>query len=292
MGSTISLLLPSRGRPKQLKRLFDSILKKTSNLSNVEIFLYLDEDDAHNYNLPNGSINLKKIVGPRMTMGAYNTACLKRSTNDVVILLNDDMVIHTDGWDRIILDLHNNIEDGIYLAYANDMYKKSRFCTIPILSRKTAELLLDPYPELYKGAFLDVHLFDIFKRLAKTGHERIYYMENVVFEHLHYRAGKADMDETYRHRDRFGDDETFILLSEMRRVSAGRLEAAITGGELPELPKLRISHHISNGAKTALVTYSKTFLFDSTLPVMWRLQLFIWFLGRYIVGKGYLGKVA
>ncbi len=290
MGNTISLLLPSRGRPKQLKRLFDSIRKKTSDLSNVEIFLYLDEDDAHNYNLPNSSINLKKIVGPRMTMGAYNTACLKRSTNDVVILLNDDMVIRTDGWDRIILDLHNNIGDGVYLAYANDLYKKSRFCTIPILSRKTAELLLDPYPELYKGAFLDVHLFDIFKRLAKTGHERIYYLDNVVFEHMHYRAGKADLDETYSHRDRFGDDETFILLSEMRRVSAGRLEAALTGGELPELPRVKPVNILSSNIKTALFTYSKTFLFDGTLPVMWRIQLFIWFLGRYASSKGYLGK--
>ena len=292
MGSTISLLLPSRGRPAQLKRLFKSILEKTSNLDNVEIFLYLDEDDAQNYNFDNVAMKLTRIIGPRMTMGAYNTACLKRSTNDVVILLNDDMVIRTDGWDKAILDLHNSIEDSIYLAYANDLFKKSRFCTIPILSRKTAELLIDPYPELYKGAFLDVHLFDIFKRLAKAGHDRIFYMDNVVLEHMHYRAGKADLDETYTSRDRFGDDETFILLSEMRMVSAGRLKAAITGGELPELPRIEPNNAISSGITTAIMNYSNAFLFDKTLPVMWRLQLFIWFLGRYIAGRGYLGKIA
>ena len=292
MSNGISLLLPSRGRPVQLKRLFDSIREQTYDLDNIEIFLYLDEDDAKNYSELDESLNIKKIVGPRMTMGAYNTACLKQSKNDVIILLNDDMVIRTKGWDKAILDMHNSIDDGIYLAHINDLYKRKKFCTIPILSRKTANLLLDPYPERYKGAFLDVHLFDIFKRLAKTGYERIYYLDNVVFEHMHFRLGKAEVDETYLNRDRFGDDDTFISLAEMRRISAERLKAAINGKKLPELPQFKAEHHLSNGAKTALLKYSRTFLFDDSLPVMWRLRLFIWFVGRYASSKGYLGKIA
>lgn len=40
---------------------------------------------------------------------------------------------------------------------------------------------------------------------------------DVVFEHLHYRTGKAACDETYKRRGRFEDDPTFIAMAE--RVS-------------------------------------------------------------------------
>ena len=85
-----------------------------------------------------------------------------------------------------------------------------------------------PFPHEYRGAFIDYHLLDIFKRLERNGHQRLVYLEDVVFEHMHYRTGKGDYDEIYRKRRRFGDDETFLRLRNERSLAAQRLLSAIT----------------------------------------------------------------
>jgi hypothetical protein len=50
----ISLLVPTRGRPQLLQRLFDSLAETTSRLERIEIVLYIDDDDlpTHGPNEP------------------------------------------------------------------------------------------------------------------------------------------------------------------------------------------------------------------------------------------------
>ena len=64
------------------------------------------------------------------------------------------------------------------------------------------------------------HLFDIFKQLAKLGHDRIRYLDDVVFEHMHYVIGKAACDSTYNKRNQRADDLLFIALDEDRSSKA------------------------------------------------------------------------
>ena len=42
----ISLLLPTRGRPAWVERLFDSIVATASQLARIEVVMYVDDDDA------------------------------------------------------------------------------------------------------------------------------------------------------------------------------------------------------------------------------------------------------
>ena len=158
----ISLILPTRGRPALVNRLFASIAETTLHLDQVEVVLYVDEDDTGSHDLDSTDFCVVRIVGPALTMGGYNSACLEKARGDVLILANDDMVIRTPGWDDRIRAMNAEFDDQIYLGYANDLFKKSRFCTFPILSRRTCEILADPYPTAYRRAFIDVHLFDIF----------------------------------------------------------------------------------------------------------------------------------
>ena len=209
---SISLLLPTRGRPALAKRLFKSIAETIAQPERVEIILYADEDDTGSHHLNSSDFRVVPIIGPALSMGGYNSACLKQARGDIIILVNDDMVIRTPGWDNMIVEMDAGFSDKIYLAYSNDLNKKRSLCTFPILSRRTCELLVEPYPAAYQGAFIDVHLFDIFKRLRHAGFGRTQYLDDVVFEHLHYRTGKADCDETYMRRGRFEDDPTFIAM--------------------------------------------------------------------------------
>lgn len=275
----ISLLLPTRGRPALAARFFRSVVERTRQLNAVEIVLYVDEDDTDSHTLNDENISITKIIGSRVSMGAYNTACLRRSSGDIVILVNDDMIIRTDGWDEQIRTLHAEIEDGIYLAYGNDLYKGKSLCAFPIISRRTCEILGDPFPSEYKGAFIDYHLLDIFKRLQKAGYDRIRYLENVVFEHMHFRSGKGKFDATYAGRHRFADDGVFLRLRDARSRAATKLLNAVEGNTrcFPSP-----SAAVSTGRQSD-PTYAV--LLDQELPWRWALRLYFWFLARLLMRR-------
>jgi hypothetical protein len=273
--STISLLLPTRGRPALVARLFESIRARTAHLDRVEVVLCIDDDDPGSHGLDDDALRITKIIGPRMSMGAYNSACLAKAQGDIVILVNDDMVIQTAAWDEMVRGLDARFPDKIYLGYGNDLFKGRDLCAFPILSRRCCDTLADPFPSAYQGAFIDYHLLDIFKRLQKSGHDRICYLENLVFEHMHFRSGKGQLDATYTERRRFGDDEVFLRLRDARSVAAGALARAITPGATARTPAATAA--IASRSRTGLI---RATLFDRELPWRWALRLFVWFLAR------------
>ena len=285
----ISLLLPTRGRPLLVERLFTSIVDTTSRLDRVEVILYVDEDDAGSLHLDSDQISVTRIVGPRMSMGDYNTACLARARGDIIALANDDMVIRTPGWDERIAAVDAAFADGIYLAYCNDCFKH-RVCTFPILSRRTCELLVEPYPAAYQGGFIDTHLFDLFKRVEHAGFDRIRYLHDVVFEHLHFRTGRAERDATYLRRGRFADDATFIGMAPVRSAGAARLARALRGGPLPVYETPACPQYAPAGLFSAAAYLTRHVLFDRELPVRWRSFVWCRFIARYLVSHGLLKR--
>jgi len=289
----ISLLLPTRGRPDLVARLFKSICQTASLPEQLEVIVYADEDDPSSHEIGSDSFTVKTLIGPTLSMGECNTRCLEEALGEIIILANDDMVIRTLGWDKSIINLHRKLEHGIYLAYPNDLDKKGGLCTFPILSRRLCALLGSPYPKQYAGGFIDWHLHDIFIRLEKKGYPLIHYLEDIVFEHLHFRNRQAPMDETYRKRKRFEGDEVFIALTEERReIAAGLyklLEEQDTNSEKPlstavKNPQIKRPSSI----RSAFASYTKVFLLDQALPLRWRIHLWARTFARYLAGRGLL----
>jgi len=277
----ISVLLPTRGRAELLRRFLESVLARSEQPELVEVVVYADADDPASHGFLVEGLAVRTIVGPRASMGEYNTACFEQSRGDIVVLGNDDVVIQTRGWDRKLREMHAAMQDGVYLAYPNDLFKGRDLSAFPILSRRVCQLLGRPFPKEYRGAFIDYHLLDIFKRLENRGHPRLIYLEDVVFEHLHYRTGKGDFDEIYSKRDRFGDDDTFLRLRDERNAAAARLLTAIEGEAAPRP---------SVAAAPTPPELLQVTLLDRELPVSWRLRLFVWFvarnLARLVFGRG------
>jgi hypothetical protein len=280
----ISLILPSRGRVSLLNRLFENIYEKTSFIERVELILLLDDDDVDSHAVEYDRLNIKKIIQPRSTMGQYNTNCFEASTGDIIILINDDMLIQTSDWDEKIREFDAKFPDKVYLAYPNDLFKGK--CTFPVLSRKTCELLKYPFPIQYKGAFIDTHLFDIFERLRKKGFNRTIFLEDVVFEHCHYRSGKAKFDLTYKNRNRFGDDQVFVDLISLRQENARSLlaqihcEKYIDGSSKKQSVNLYQGHIFSLPFKLL-----DAFFKDFSLPLKWRSYLSVYFFVRTVFYK-------
>jgi len=208
----ISLLLPSRGRPKKFNRLISSINKTTFDLSTIELISIHDNDDESFCEIEFKKCKFKniQIKSEQSSMGFYNSECLKKSSGESIILINDDVIFKTKNWDKLVNNLALKHKDSIYLGYGNDLFKGSKLPTFPILNRALIELIKDPYPVEYKGAFIDTHLNDLFQIIRKKYQDRFEYLEKFIIEHLHYRTGKSKVDEIYLKRDRFGDDNIFL----------------------------------------------------------------------------------
>lgn len=292
MSALISLLLPTRGRPRLAERFLRSAAEHADDRAHVEAVVYADDDDPASHNLDCAGLECRTLVGPRVSMGLCNTACLRGSSGDIVVLTNDDVVIQTRGWDRRLRELHAARPDGVYLAYPNDLFKGRRLCTFPVLSRRTCDLIGDPFPGEYRGAFIDYHLLDIFKRVERLGARRIAYLRDVVFEHMHYRRGKADYDETYRTRPRFGDDATFLAMRDARQRGALRLIRAIAGEESAMGAEVRSQPLPDAPHPAGSLNLLRRLLADSALPLRWRCYLWSWFTLRSLARLGIIPGIS
>ncbi len=288
---TISLLLPTYKRPQLAQRFFRSVVENVAKPDRVEIVLYVDEGDPESHRLECPGIKTTTIIGPQSTMGEYNSACLARSSGEIVVLVNDDLIIKTKDWDEKIAAVHRAAPDGIYLAYPNDLYKQRNLCTFPILSRRTCELLVDPYPKAFKGALIDINLYDIFMRLKNAGFDRLRYMDDLIFEHLHFLNHKAPIDETYRHRSRFEDDWVFIALAKARDTAARRLEQALRGQSVAPFVSSDEPEYRPTGAIGAITHLTRMTLLDPGASLTWRTSLWVRFVGRYMASRGWLGPL-
>jgi hypothetical protein len=244
----------------------------------LEAVVYIDDDDTLTQELKFDAWNVKRLVGPRQTMGRLNAICYAHSTGDIIILGNDDVVIRTQGWDARIRQEAKRFPDQVYLFYPNDLYKGRKFCVFPILSRAACDALGDPFPANYRGSFIDVHIMDIFKQLEGLNHRRIKYLDDVVFEHMHFRLGKSMHDATYKERERFGDDQTFMVLNGVRGWAVKRLQALIENTSPTPQERLRMSKPIGGW----FFHLAWGVLRNGTSPISWRLKLFMWMCLRFI----------
>src|SRR5262245_58874148 len=71
----ISLIVPTRGRPQQLRRLLDSLAQTTAARDALEVILVIDDDDATTQTVGDERLDIRRVVvPPGLTMGALNSA--------------------------------------------------------------------------------------------------------------------------------------------------------------------------------------------------------------------------
>jgi len=219
----ISLLLPTRDRRALLYRLLDSIVKTTDRPQDLEIIIYIDEDDRESRDISYPDLSIIKLTGCRKTMGAITNVCYQASTGDYVFLMNDDAIFQTLHWDTIVAETLLQFPDEVVLLYGNDLHKGKRMPTFPILSRTVCELMNGVCPSEYIRFHIEYHILDVFKRLSSIGYKRIVYLPDVVFEHMHYSIGKSPVDNTYIFRQNTDDERLYIVSARERYYLALKL---------------------------------------------------------------------
>ena len=188
----LSIIVPTRGRPGQLRTFLDSLCQTADRPADLEVVLVVDEDDAETMGFQHPGITQRRVVVPHgLSMGALNSRGYAAATGAYVMLCNDDVVVRTTGWDSRIQSVFRSYPDDVVLVHVNDGTFKDSLCVFPCVSRRLAELAGGICPEGYRRYRIDDHIYNVFNLLALLGERRIQYLPDVLFEHHNYAASIA-----------------------------------------------------------------------------------------------------
>lgn len=186
---TFSFIIPTRGRPEFLSRLCDSIRSHTSHLDQLEIVFVMDSDDQPSLQFETTGLNIRKVeVAPGMAMGELNMAGYRAASGRYLMLLNDDVVLRTPGWDDRVLEIFRSYPDGMVLVHINENIFRERLCTFPFLTRTFCEMAGGICPSGYVRYRIDDHIHNVFDLLTVLGARRRIFLPYVVFEHENFVA--------------------------------------------------------------------------------------------------------
>lgn len=186
MSNSNLVILPSRSRPDNVERCINA-LKENSVIS--DFCVAIDDDQSDLYPRLDGVIY---EVNPRLRMnGTLNLVANKYADKyKTIYFLGDDHLVKTKSWDRYLAEAINI--KGYGLAYGNDLLQGKNLATAVMMSTNIIEILgfMAP-PKL-------IHLFmDNFWMTLGLKINSLYYFDDVIIEHLHPYAGKAEMDAGY-----------------------------------------------------------------------------------------------
>ena len=182
---TFSLIVPTRGRPGPLRRFLASVAATASDPEGVEVVLVVDADDPASAAVVHPRLALRRVVvPPGRTMGALNQAGYEASAGVYVMLLNDDVIARTSGWDATALACFRRFPDPVALLHVNDTLFRDQLCTFPLTTRAFCEMAGGVCPREYVRYRIDDHIEDVFNLLAVLGERRTVYLPDVVFQHL------------------------------------------------------------------------------------------------------------
>ncbi len=184
------VICPSRGRPKECKRMVESFLE-TSNSSTIKLLLDMDDKTLEEYRDTIKGVSY--TIGFRKTTTElindhwkFSSDCFKYFS-----VTNDDFIYRTKNWDtKLINSMIPN--RGLGIAYGDDLLAGQAIPTTSIISREIVEALgWLQMPTL-------THLFgdNVWAYIGKIC-KCLYYNPSVVIEHMHVFANKQERDDTF-----------------------------------------------------------------------------------------------
>ena len=203
MPNLISLLCPSRGRPKKLESLIKSVANTAMDPSRIEILIYVDDDDTERFEYllshkvlvtdPEISnlLNIDLLIDEPLRTPIINNILVERAQGDIMMIANDDLIFRDKNWDVRIDEEAIKFPDEIYCMWFNDGRYQDKLCTFPILSKKWVNTLGYIEPFLFEHFNCDLWTWQIGMMI-----DRLHYIPDILVEHLHPDKGKSKPDKT------------------------------------------------------------------------------------------------
>lgn len=188
-------LVPSRGRPENVKRLIDAW---DATGATATLCIAYDEDDPsreeYSALIRPQMFGLWGHCGPRAKIGfILNRLCeyhLVDSGFKYVGFMGDDHIPRTMNWDK---ELRSGLEDlGTGVAYGDDLLMGERMPTAVLMTVDIVSTLGYMAPPPLEHLCLDLVWKDWGEGLGK-----LVYRDDVIIEHMHPANGKATLDALY-----------------------------------------------------------------------------------------------
>jgi len=190
-------IVPTRGRPSNAHRLANAF-NETAAFS--QLYFVVDNDDPlwTDYTRHEEVLNYRCISLENKTGGcakSLNDAAVQLldfcnyPAFDYFIFMGDDHLPKTKNWDQRLVEAIG-LDQGI--AYGDDLLQGENLPTAYAMSR---ELVVELQGMTFPGC---KHLFfDNFVKQLGIDLKNLKYCPDVIIEHLHPVAGKAEVDEGY-----------------------------------------------------------------------------------------------
>jgi tetratricopeptide (TPR) repeat protein len=174
--AVISVLVVSQGRPDLAWRLLESAIDTAERPDKVEVLVATDVTDARRAEYVENFGRESVVVGVP-TMVKWNQMA-GRATGDILVLVCDDVIFESKGWDAVLRDWWPN--DGVAVMYS-DAGSGCRLLEFPVISRRMMEAVgYAAYPGLLHSGL------DTWWSLIGSSIDRLYYLGDVwVLNHAH-----------------------------------------------------------------------------------------------------------
>lgn len=193
----ITVLCPTRGNPAALLEAYysfhDTAMEKSSSFVAV-----VDEDDPslkHYVELCEDTIDLRIDLVPLGEAGTMNKALNYAAVrwaerNGCIGFIGDDHRFRTKGWDRTIGSVMDQVGGGY--VYGDDLFQREKLPTAIFISSVIVKALGWYAPPKQRHLYLD----DAWKRIGDAT-ESLYYLPDIIIEHMHPAAGKGTWDPNH-----------------------------------------------------------------------------------------------
>lgn len=208
----ITICCPTRGRPNQMKRLHDSIVKTVNSYRDIELIFYIDDDDQDaqeimvEYDLLVDT-NVKAVIGPRITLADMWNKCMNAGQGPIFMVCADDIVFESKDWDKLVIDKFDEYPDKIILVYGKDGGKNERLATHPFIHKNWIDVTGYFTPPYFSYCMCDKWLDDVAKRLDRRIH-----IPEISTTHWHCtdrRYGNGQADKTWKEMQAKGIKEDY-----------------------------------------------------------------------------------
>jgi glycosyltransferase involved in cell wall biosynthesis len=194
MAMKMCVVVPSRGRPENADRLAKAFIDTNAE---ADLYIVIDNDDPK-WNEYAKNESLTVLPADNKTGGcaaSLNTGAVllldvtKFPLYDYFVFMGDDHLPRTKNWDKALIQTLG-LQTGI--AYGDDLLQGEN---LPTAFAMTRDLVNELRGMTFPGC---IHLyFDNFVKQLGIDLKCLRYLPDVIIEHLHPVAGKAQMDEGY-----------------------------------------------------------------------------------------------
>lgn len=190
MAADLLVIVPTRGRPANARRLAEAFEQTSTGHADLLFAVDGDWDNLPAYDAASGRHAITNCSWSGMVATLNREAAYWCTRYRALAFMGDDHLPRTAAWDKTFLDTLDELGTG--LVYGNDLLRRETLPTAVALTSDIVQTLGYMIPPALRHLYCDNFWYDLGHAL-----DRIRYLDDVVIEHMHPIAEKAQWDASY-----------------------------------------------------------------------------------------------